>query len=206
MADIINSRKFNSKELITDFKLIVHNINHKWSQEILSPLTITLGDEFQGVINSTESAFRIIFDIEEEIIKQNYKIKLRYVLNVGKIDTQINNKIAYEMLGEGLTIAREKLNDLKTSKNRFQIITMQNLKAQDIMNDLFKIYENYIDSWKTTEFYIVKEFLLNKTYQVVAENLGMNISSTWRRQKSLNIEEYSICKNLILNLNSILYM
>jgi hypothetical protein len=206
MADIIDSRKVNSKNLMFDFKNIVNSINAKWSKEILSPLTITLGDEFQGIINSTENVFKIIFDIEEIIIKKSLNIKLRYVVNLGKIDTMINNKIAYEMLGEGLTLAREKLNELKSNRNRFQIITKQNIIAQDVMNDLFKIYENYVDSWKHNEFYIVNEFLQGNNYKVVAEKLNVNISSSWRRQKSLNIEEYLLCKKIILNLNSILYV
>lgn len=206
MADIVDSRKYNSTVIIIEFKRIVSIINQRWKNEILSPLTITLGDEFQCIINTTENAIKIIFDIEEEIIKTNQNFKLRYVLNFGKIDTQINKDIAYEMLGEGLTVAREKLNSLKTSKNRFQIITNQNSSAQLIMNDLFKIYENFIDNWKISEYHIVKEFLLNKPYQEVAEKLDINISSSWRRQKSLNIEEYSICKNLILKLNTLLYV
>lgn len=206
MADIVNSRKENSKNLIVDFKEIVNFVNDKWSDNILSPLTITLGDEFQSVVNTTENAYKIIFDIEEYIVKNNIRLKLRYVVNYGEIETEINNNIAYEMLGNGLTLAREKLNELKTSKNRFFIITKQNTEAEEIINSLFKIYENYIDGWKYNEFYIVREFLLNKHYQQIAENLDMNISSSWRRQKSLNIEEYSICKKLILNLNTILYV
>jgi len=125
---------------------------------------------------------------------------------LGNITTPINRNIAYEMLGEGLTTAREKLNNLKKSKNRFQLITTQNIEAQEIINQLFKLYENYIDNWKKSEFHIIKEFLMNHLYQEVAENLDINISSAWRRQKSLNIDEYFITKNLILNLNKILYV
>ena len=93
MADVIGSRKKESTELISEFKRIVNYINDKWSKEILSPLTITLGDEFQGVINTTENSIKVIFDIEEEIIKNNQDLKLRYVVNKGKIDTPINKNI-----------------------------------------------------------------------------------------------------------------
>lgn len=206
MADVIGSRKKKSIELIADFKKIVNYVNHKWSKEILSPLTITLGDEFQGVIDSTENAIKVIFEIEEEIINNNQDLKLRYVINKGKIDTPINKNIAYEMLGEGLTSAREKLTGLKKGKSRFLINTRENTQSEEIINDLFNIYQNYLDSWKKSDHYIVKQFLSNKSYQEVAENLDINISSSWRRKKSLNIEEYTICKKLILNLNNMLYV
>lgn len=202
MADIINSSKGNQKKTISDLRDIVNFINEIWSDEILSPLTITLGDEFQGVISTMDNAYRIIFEIEEQIIKCNLKLKLRYVLNFGAIETQINSNSAYEMLGSGLTYARETLNNMKTGKSRFRIIFgMQ--KNQDLINGLFKIYENYLDSWKQKDYHIVREFLLNKTYQEVAEILNINISSSWRRYKSLNMEEYKIVKKLILNSNKI---
>lgn len=204
MADMLNSRKRDSALFISEFKQLVNVINRRWKKSILSPLTITLGDEFQGVLNTSENAIKIIFDIEEEIIKNNYDIKLRYVLNDGVIDTEINHKIAHAMLGKGLTDARESLSILKSTKHRFKIIT--NIKNQhlDIINDLFIIYENYVDNWKPNEYFIVKEFILNKSYQEVAELLDMNVSSAWRRQRTLNIEEYNICKNTILKLNQIL--
>jgi len=200
MADIISSRKEKPSELLSDFKRLIGFINKKWSKEILSPLTITLGDEFQCVINTIENGLKIIFDIEEQIIKDNLNFKLRYVLNYGEIDTQINKKVAHEMLGSGLFQTREKLNELKTSKNRFKIILEHNQNAQEVLNELFKLYENYVDNWKQNELHIVKEFIQNKHYKEVAKILNMNISSSWKRYKSLNIEEYFICKKLILHL------
>lgn len=204
MADMLNSRKRNSNQLISEFKHLIAAINKKWKKQILSPLTITLGDEFQGLIDTPENAIKIIFDLEEEIIKNTYDIKLRYVLNEGEIETAINNKIAYGMLGKGLTEARENLTKLKSTKHRFKIITEPNNQYLNIINDLFIIYENYVDNWKPNEYFIVKEFILNKSYQEVAELLDMNVSSAWRRQRTLNIEEYNICKNTILKLNQIL--
>ena len=205
MADIIKSRKGNSQEILNDFKKLVGFINLNWVESIVSPLTITLGDEFQGVINTTQNAFQIMIAMEEEIIKNNYAIKLRYVLHVGEIDTQINRSSAYEMLGEGLTTARKSLNELKKSKNRFLVSSNKSSESLDIINDLFRLLESFIDSWKSKEYVFVNEFLLNKSYQEIAENLNMNVSSSWRRKKSLNMEEYALCKKLILKINSKIY-
>lgn len=47
MADIVDSRKANQTLLIDELKKVVHFINNKWEASIVSPLTITLGDEFQ---------------------------------------------------------------------------------------------------------------------------------------------------------------
>lgn len=204
MADIVDSRKTNQNLLINEFKDVVDFINNKWKESILSPLTITLGDEFQGIIQDMESCYKLVFDMEEFIIKNSLRIKLRYVMNYGNIETPINKNIAYEMLGYGLTQTREQLNKLKSKSNRFIVLSANTGKTTAVINDLFLLYGSYIDSWKLNEYQMVSEFLKDKDYKVVANNLGMNKSSTWRRYKSLHIEEYNTTKDLILTLNKIL--
>lgn len=207
MADIVNSRKSNQATVIYQLNSIVDYINLEFKSNILSPLTITLGDEFQGVITDFINALHLIFNIEEYIISNNFDIKLRYVLNYGLIETKINNDIAYGMLGEGFNVAREQLNKIKTSKHRVLILINDNTFLQETLNDLFKIFQNYIDEWKINDNPFLQEFIINnKNYKEVAESLNVNISSSWRRQKSLNIEEYLLVKKLIINLTNKLYV
>lgn len=204
MADIIDSRKADPALLINEFRTIVRSINMKWEESIISPLTITLGDEFQGIIQNMETCYKLIFDIEEFIIANSLDIKLRYLVNYGKIDTPINKHIAYEMLGDGLTYAREQLNKLKSSTHRFKIFSDKDQQTTAIINDLFLLYAGYVDSWKLSEYPIISEFLKDRDYKVVANKLNMNKSSTWRRHKNLYIQEYNTTKELILTLNKIL--
>jgi hypothetical protein len=166
---------------------------------LISPLTITLGDEFQGLTNTMENGIKTIFDVEEIIIDKQYDFKLRYVLAYGKIDTAINNKIAYEMLGEGLTKARKDLNSLKNKDPRFLIrLSKYEEKKEQFLNKAFLIYQNFVDSWKEKDLEIVKEFLLHEDYKIVAQNVNINQSNAWRRKKSLNIQEYKNIKEIIL--------
>lgn len=204
MADIVDSRKADQVLLINEFRSVVRSINNKWEASIISPLTITLGDEFQGVIKDMKSCYQLIFDMEEYIIANSLEIKLRYLVNYGSIDTPINKGIAYEMLGDGLTYAREQLNKLKSGANRFKIFSDKDDQSTAIINDLFLLYGSYVDSWKQNEYPIITEFLKGKDYKTVANDLSMNKSSTWRRHKNLHIEEYNTTKGLILTLNKIL--
>lgn len=204
MADIVDSRKTNSSALINDFRKIVKYINTEWSDSILSPLTITLGDEFQSLMKDIESCYKVIFDIEEYIILNSLNLKIRYIVNYGEIDTPINKNIAYEMLGKGLTYAREQLNLLKSSQTRFKVSINKSLDTVDVMNNLFVIYGSYVDSWKMKDFGMVSEFIRHNDYKIVADELNMNRSSTWRRYKTLKIEEYNLIKDTILTLHNLL--
>uniref|UniRef100_UPI0037500E8A SatD family protein n=1 Tax=Flavobacterium sp. TaxID=239 RepID=UPI0037500E8A len=142
MADILESREKDANELMLEFKETVKYINDNWQKNIISPLTITLGDEFQAIIDNVENAVNIIIEIEEFILAKEFNFKLRYVLNFGKIETEINREIAYEMLGEGLTDARKALSDLKNSESRFLIkFKKEDLRIEKMLNDTFKIFQ-----------------------------------------------------------------
>jgi hypothetical protein len=107
MADIIGSRKTNQQKLMKDFKNTAGKVDHELRDQFLSPITITLGDEFQSIPRDLPSALNIILRLEEAIIKAKKGFRLRYVLVEGLIETPINSKTGYEMLGSGLTRARE---------------------------------------------------------------------------------------------------
>lgn len=199
MADVIKSRNKDSKALIKQFKTIVDAANRKFKKKLKSPLTITLGDEFQGVIEDKQTAIEIIVDLEEALIHNKYNFKLRYVLQVGIIDTLINNKRAFEMLGPGLTEAREKLSLLKQTKNRF-FISLEHDVLTNILSNSFSIFQSIVGSWKVDkDFEIVSAFLQYKDYKIVAEKMNRNRSLIWKREKTLQIESYFAIKNIIFS-------
>lgn len=198
-ADIQNSRLRNGKKLMGEFKEIVRTVNSNKKKQLLSPLTITLGDEFQGVIDTIEDGIEIIFNLEELILQLDYDLKLRYVLHYGTIDTKINKQMAFEMLGEGLTEGRNQLMELKKESKRFFIhLDEKNLPKQEYINKAFSLYQSIVDSWKSKDRITVSAFLKHDDYKKVAEEINLNRSSAWRRKKSLNIEQYTDSKNLIL--------
>lgn len=98
MADIVISRKSDQQTLMDNFKEVTDETNVSLKKYLLSPLTITLGDEFQGVAKNIESAIALLFHIEENIIHKAYGFQLRFVVFEGRIDTPINKEIAYGML------------------------------------------------------------------------------------------------------------
>jgi hypothetical protein len=197
MADIIKSSKYNSNILIQEFKEISENINSKLKRHFYSPITITLGDEFQCVVKSLIKGIEVIFNFEEQILKYREKFKLRYVLNYGEIDTPINPDNAYEMLGIGLSAARETLGKLKKGKKRF-FIKHENEELSKKLNLALFIYQSCINGWKEKDYVIVSSFIKNRDYKVVAKHLKKDVSLMWKREKSLKIKEYFAIKELIL--------
>lgn len=196
MADIVGSRQMEQTQLLMDFKELVAMINSKDKAQFLSPLTITLGDEFQGVLTDLKAAIKVIIDLEEALISQNKAFKLRYVIAEGLIETPINKEIAYGMMGDGLTRARGYLEHLKKDGDRF-FIWLIDQPQKNALNNLFIALQNIIDDWNVErDFYLVTAFLQFRDYKRVAMELQKERSLMWKREKTLKIKSYFALKEV----------
>ncbi len=203
MCDVVNSRDKNQNSLIKDLKETVAHINRKYKREILSPLTITLGDEFQGVLDHFSTAINIIIEIEEYVIKNKFDFKLRYILNTGNIETKINTKVAYEMLGSGLADTRNKLNELKNSDNRINFFIEDDVLCS-VINNSFVVFDSIINKWDIeNDFEIASTFIEFRDYKIVSEKLNRNRSLLWKREKTLNIKSYLAIREVLVSLTKI---
>lgn len=166
-------------------------------------MTITLGDEFQGIIENLATSIAIILNIEETIIKNKLNFKLRYILHQGEIETPINKIIAHEMLGSGLTNARYRLNELKNTKERF-VIAIENKLQESILINVFKIYSHIVEKWNVEKDYeIASNFIQYHDYKIVSEIMNKNRSLLWKREKTLNIDSYNSAKSIIQTISLI---
>ena len=197
MADIIKSSGQDAKNLQQNFKFDVSDINVAFEKNLLSPLTITLGDEFQGVVKDLRTCIDIILSFEEDKLLFNPKYELRFVVQRGEIDTEINPNIAHGMLGEGLSTARKNLENLKKTDDRYFFDT--NVKAKsEALNAAFQVYQDIYQSWdKPEEKKLAFLFLENNDYKYVADKTGKTRSQMWKREKSLNISSYFAIKRVI---------
>jgi hypothetical protein len=197
MADIVGSSKRKAKTLMQDFKKIVADTNRRNAINILSPLTITLGDEFQGVVKNSSAAIKIVFELEQRLLSVKKGFKLRYVIQEGEIETKLNKERAYEMLGPGLTEAREKLTAMKSAKTRFQV-SLQDKELSEKLNLMLIVLQGITDKWTPVQQKIVAAFLEFGDYRNVAKKLRRDPTAVWRRRKSLMIEEFNSLKKLML--------
>lgn len=197
MSDVIESRQKDQTLLMNNFRSCTAFINEKYGHSILSPLTITLGDEFQGVIKDLPSSIKIILELEEFIIKNNFPMKLRYIIHYGQIETKINPDIAYQMLGEGLSHSRNLINKMKEKDTRFYV-DIKNAVQKSILNNCFTIYQNIVDKWKIDKDYkLISSLIEHSDYKIVAEILNKDRSLIWKREKNLNMSSFYATKEII---------
>lgn len=197
MADIIGSSGKASNQLMKVFQKLVEKVNLQQEDQLLSPFTITLGDEFQGVVKDLKAGLDSIIIFEEALIKHQLDFKLRYVLHYGLIETPINAEIAHGMLGKGLATARQKLEDLKKEKfTRFYVDT-ENSKPDTLLNNLLLLYQSVIDDWLPKDYGLIRVFWEKKDYKKVAAHFKKVNSLMWKRERSLKLKEYAVIKETL---------
>lgn len=147
MSDVVSSSNYVEEILRKELHKLVTETNTSFKQHILSPLTITLGDEFQRILKSTASGNNLIFHMEESLLKRELDFKLHYVILLGEIETEINPKIAYEMLGKVLADARKLLSSKKRNRKRFKF-RLNDREQSERFSKLFKVLDAIILNWK----------------------------------------------------------
>lgn len=197
MADIVASRELDQAAAMKHFQQLVNIVNKKSGQALISPLTITLGDEFQGIVRGISDLPALVFELEEQALMLGTGFKLRYVFYEGKIDTPINHEVAHGMMGTGLTHAREELTAIKRTAQRFNVFLGAVGKSAALNNALL-VFQEIVDSWRREQDHqLILAFLTTADYKQVAENLKKDRSLVWRRKKSLRIAEYLAIKKVL---------
>jgi hypothetical protein len=197
MGDVVSSKDYDSQTLQKQLNNITESCNKALRDDLLSPYTITLGDEFQGIPNTLLTAIRTLFFYEEECLRQNLDFKLHYVVHYGKIDTKINPEIAYEMMGPGLTKARELLGSKKRDRKRFQFLLDNKVLTQQL-NRLFEVLDSIIRSWKIDDYLLILDMINNDNNAEVGEKHDKNRDQIWKRRKTLMVHEYNLIKEAIV--------
>jgi SatD family (SatD) len=171
MADVVASRERQPNQLMAELQTLVKTANTVFDEGILSPYTLTLGDEFQGVAKSLLDAVKTILWFEEARLQGKLSSKLRYVVNYGEIDTPLNRELVHGMLGSGLAEARELLNDKRRGKSHvcFQLPN-QRLALQ--LQKLFEVMSSLTRVWKPEEASLLFEMLSTSNNEVVAYKYG----------------------------------
>lgn len=192
MADVIDSASKDNVSTANELKQLVEALNSEYAASILSPLTITLGDEFQGVIKDVESAVDLLLFSEQWLLMNKATIDLRYVVFEGVIETPINTETSYGMLGSGLTEAR-KLLSRKTKDRKIAEFVLNDERKSRLLNKVTKAMLGFRDlpaRYKNSE--ILGDLLFSElSDKEVAEKNGKSPSEIWKYRKNWYVESWT---------------
>ncbi len=203
IGDIKQSRSLsNRNEIQKRLKAILDCINKTYANDISASFTITLGDEFQGLLESGANVMRIITEIERCM----YPVKIRFGIGIGEITTDIVREMAIGADGPGYHKARAALEYLKENERKNQTgrsdirleVDSENQASSSMINTILSLITVIKDTWTNRQREIIWDMLEHQDAQMnVAKRLGIKQPAVQKSLASGNYYEYKAALDTI---------
>lgn len=203
IADIIASKKMTKRAQIQDILVsILSDINQRFEADIESNLTITLGDEFQGIVGSIETAFLIIdlisLDFQLQTKKQwGEEVTLRWGIGLGRLSTPIKNrKISIGTDGPAYWYAREAIESVHQYDDYGQLNEKiyTDHETDDFFNSVIRLQNIIRNDWTTSQKETAFIVLNTCGYDELTNQL---IKSAMKAYLNQSVSEQTVSKRLI---------
>jgi Trp operon repressor len=202
IGDIVNSRNIeNRADVQYQLEDILKYINMKYKDSIVAKFTITIGDEFQCLLNEPKSVLNII-----DYIKMNlYPVKIRFGIGLGEMSTEIK-VFALGSDGPAYHLAREAIEDIKQSDIKYEqpvrdtMIYATNKENNqfnhlNIVNSLLSVCYYIESKWSEKQRDIIKQITKEeKSHRELAKQYGITQTSISRRFNSSGYYTYKNAK------------
>ena len=196
IADVIDSKMVQERlDLQKQVEKTLQKMNELFGDYLASRFTLTLGDEFQALLEVDAPIFQIIDTLRLEL----NPTQLRFGIGLGEIVTDIDPLQSIGADGPAYWNARAAIN-LVHQKNDYgntQIYFLSSNDSQDsVVNALIASGEAIRSSWRDSQEEILLDLLKRSVYsetfsqQDLAQSLAINPSALSKRLKSSSIRVY----------------
>lgn len=196
IADVIDSKMVQERfDLQNQVEKTLQKMNELFGDYLASRFTLTLGDEFQALLEVDAPVFQIIDTLRLEL----KPTQLRFGIGLGEIVTDIDPLQSIGADGPAYWNARAAIN-LVHQKNDYgntQIYFSSGKENQDFfVNALIASGEAIRSGWRDSQEEILLNLLNRSVYseffsqQDLAQSLAINPSALSKRLKSSNIRVY----------------
>jgi len=177
IGDVIDSRQIEKRpEFQEQFAAVLLEVQRRVSKVTASPLTVTIGDEFQAVFHSASGIFEACVDLQYRLLP----VRLRFGFGLGQISTAINRQQAIGMDGPAFHSARQAIEKARRTKTRFRLEPEATLSAAAM---------GWIDyqmaDWKKERWQVLLGFSEGNTQSQLAAGTGISqpaVSQMLRRE------------------------
>lgn len=194
IGDIIKSREINERETFQKkLNSVLEEVNEKFMDIIASKFTVTLGDEFQGLLLNKGDIFTVLFYIKLRL----FPVKVRIAMGIGEITTEIDPDRSLGADGPAYHRARDIMDEFKDLEKKPSIPNSSILIKGTKDN-----YDNSLNTILTLMTYIEKSWSLKQVENIfltffkemnqkdIAYEKGINQSTVSRSLDSAGYYEY----------------
>lgn len=190
MGDLVHSEAAPSaNELHYRFNVAVDEANAAFAKDLTSPLTITLGDEFQGLCRNLDVGLSLMRQVRWRLLKND--IQCRFVVGLVSLATPLNEVRAWNMMGPGLARAREKLGQ-KRDPNAYRFSFTDQPIFEALMDGVGLTLTDIETEWTKRQRDIVfASFRMAESSSVIAGRFGIAESVFYKIRRAAKFDLYS---------------
>ena len=166
IGDISGSKQLNSKHRFQTqlfIKSAIVQINEEYEDLIEAPLTITKGDEFQGLFPNLSNAFKISLALERLI----FPVQVKFGFGVGQV-YKMGSRLPIEMDGPAFHNANAAL-QLAKKRKICSVMKTDNPDIDILINIIFRLITAIKYRWNERHYKIYWRYMDLGTYQKVAD-------------------------------------
>ena len=205
IGDIIESKKIQDRAQVQQQLLrLMKELNWQYQDYLISPFTVTTGDEFQALFSPNSYMFQIIDQLS--VAFSPYEI--RFGIGVGEMVTEINKEQSIGSDGPAYWLAREAINHIH-DKNDYGINHISVFLADEevtwTVNAMLAACSFIQSKWTEVQYDVLKQLLAENIYdetfshKEMARLLGITPSAFNKRIKASGLKIYLRNKRVAMN-------
>ena len=205
IGDIIESKKIQDRAQVQQQLLrLMKELNWQYQDYLISPFTVTTGDEFQALFSPNSYMFQIIDQLS--VAFSPYEI--RFGIGVGEMVTEINKEQSIGSDGPAYWLAREAINHIH-DKNDYGINHISVFLADEevswTVNAMLAACSFIQSKWTEVQYDVLKQLLTANIYdetfshKEMARSLSITPSAFNKRIKASGLKIYLRNKRVAMN-------
>jgi hypothetical protein len=189
MGDLVASEGApSSAKLHAIFNQAVIETNRREAARLSSPLTITLGDEFQGLCRTLSDGVLLVQGLRLLLLGE--QVECRFAVGAVRIQTPVNRERAWNMMGPGLADTREKLTD-KRNPNAYRFFLPETKTAEALLEAVGYSLTLTETRWTVRQQEVVRASLDSSvTDAALAGQLGLSVRNLYKVRSAAQFEFY----------------
>jgi hypothetical protein len=186
IADVVDSRRIARRaDFQRALKAALIRVSRRSRKNILSPYTLTLGDEFQAAYARFDSLFTDVVDIAFAI----HPAPVRFAVSYGPLSTDLNPKAALEMDGRAFNDARDLLHRLKKEKRSIIQLTAAGVFDVSLADVSLRLFCNELRTWNRNTFSIFLSLLQGGSVEEAAERASVSRRAAYKAIASHHLKD-----------------
>jgi hypothetical protein len=150
--------------------------------DLLSPYTLTLGDEFQVVPARARGVFRDLLQVMADLAP----VALRFALGLGDIDTSINPEQAIGMDGSAFHLARDAIGSLKDDGGLCRVAGLKGVDAE-LVNHGLALAFGRLSGARGSRLPLAAGLLADEPIAAIATRLGRTEQTLYKTARTADL-------------------